>query len=258
MKITRRILYFLLIAFFVTGCSTLKKLNGTNDPAETYKNFSEERLFNLAEKKLASKRYAAAIRYYEALAILYPFGEHSQQALLDSIYAYYENGDYTSAAASANTYIHLYPRSEHADYAYYMKGMSQMNENQTFLQTKLPIDMSSRDMTSTSDAFFTFRDLIQLYPESHYRGAAHQRLIYLRNLFAKHELDVAQYYYDQKAYVAASNRASYIIQHYEGAPQQQEALVILMKSNSKLGANEASNDAREVLQVNYPQSNALK
>ena len=258
MKMTRRILYFLVILLLTTSCSTLKKLNGSNDPAETYKNYSENQLFNLAEKSLAKGKFPAATRYYEALATLYPFGEHSQQAQLDSIYAFYGNGDYSSASAAADTYIHLYPRSEHADYAYYMKGMSQMNDNKTFLQTKLPIDMSSRDMTSTREAFFTFRDLIQLYPDSYYVAAAHKHLIYLRNLFAKHELDVAKYYFDRKAYVAASNRASFIIQHYEGAPQEHDALIILIKSNRMLGANQAADDAYRVFQANYPDSKAVR
>ena len=78
-----------------------------------------------------------------------------------------------------------------------------------------------------------------------------------RNLFAKHELNVAQLYYKREAYVAASNRASYLVENYPQAPEAEAALVMLVDANRKLGMMRAADDALRVLHLNYPNSPEL-
>ena len=79
-------------------------------------------------------------------------------------------------------------------------------------------------------------------------------MIYLRNVFAKHELEVANFYYKRGAYVASANRATYVIQHYQGSPEVKQALYMLVRSNRALGLQKSANDALRVLATNYPQS----
>jgi outer membrane protein assembly factor BamD len=257
----KTIKFFFMIVYlsvFLSACANLTKLKGSDEPAVLYKNYPEERLFQDGENSLADKKYTNTIKYFEALDSLYPFGPHSQQAQLQIIWAYYKTEDYLSAEAAADRYIHLYPRDEHVDYAYYMKGLSELKANKNFFQRVFPIDDSSRDLESAKEAFFTFNDLIQLMPDSPYVPDARQRMIYLRSLFAKHELDIGEYYFKRKAYVAAANRASYIIQHYQGTPQTEAALILSVKANQALGANQAAEDALHVLTINYPSSPELK
>src|SRR5262249_40030705 len=161
--------------------------------------------------------------YFNALDALYPFSANSEQALRDMIYADYKNRDYPAAQAAAERFIRLYPRSNFIDYAYYMKGMSEVYETRTFLQSLFPLNLAARDLNAPKQAFFDFRDLVQMFPDSKYAPDAHQQMIYLRNMFAEHELEVAMYYFKRSAYVAAANRASYLITHYEGTPQVEPA-----------------------------------
>lgn len=245
-----KIISVLLMLLLLCACAT----NNTDDPAEDFKDYSAQQLYQLGSTAVADGNYRNAIRYFEALDSLYPFGPYSEPAQRDIIYAYFQKGDYDSAEAAADRYIHLYPRSAHVDYAYYMKGVATLHEGHTFLQRLLPIDLAKRDLSTAESAFFDFRDLVQLFPDSRYAPDARAHMIMLRNTFARHELEVGEFYYDRYAYVAAANRASFVIHHYQGTPQVKDALVLLIKSNRKMGLNQQADDAYKVLAANYPHS----
>lgn len=251
----RTIILLTLLASLLVGCADN---SFTDDPAAKYKNLSAQQLYIKGTKATASRNYDNAKEYYEALESLYPFGTYAEKGQLDLIYAYYKAGDYALASAAAAAYIHVYPRSRQVPYAYYMKGLSDLNAGRTWLQRALSIDMSMRDLTMPKTAFYDFRDLVELYPNSQYAPAARQHMVALRNLFAKHELEIANYYYKRHAYVAASNRASYIVQHYSQTPQVEPALVLIIKSNRALGLSSPANDALRVLKKNFPHSSYIK
>lgn len=249
-----KIISILLILLLLCACAS----TNSDDPAEEFKNYSSQELYNMGKSAVANGNYPNAIRYFEALDSLYPFGPYSEPAQRDIIYAYFEKGDYDSAEAAADRYIHLYPRSDHVDYAYYMKGVATLHEGHTFLQRLLPIDLAKRDLATAQSAFFDFRDLVQLFPDSKYAPDARAHMIMLRNTFARHEVEVGKFYYDRYAYVAASNRASFVINHYQGTPQVKDALVLLIKSDRKMGLSQQANDAFRVLAANYPHARELR
>jgi outer membrane protein assembly factor BamD len=182
---------------------------------------------------------------------MYPFNDDAEQAEIDLIYAYYKKGDYPSCAATAEQYIHLYPRAKRVDYAYYMKGLANFQQTRGTLANVLPLDESWRDPGSQSQAYSDFATLVQKFPESRYKANALKRMIYLRNLFAQHELDVAQYYEERKMYVAATERANYLIATYPQAPSAQPALALLYRANLALGLHEAAHEAAVVYQATY-------
>ena len=192
------------------------------------------------------------MRRYEALDALYPFSQYSEQALLDSIYAYYQTGDYALTAATAKRFIHAYPADPHLDYACYMKGLAEMLEDRSWAQRYLPIDVSTRDPGMARQAYSTFFTLVQQFPNSAYAPYARQRMIYLRNMFAASELHVAQYYFVRHAWVASANRASDIVEYYANTPSLKPALIIMVKSYRALGQEEEANKALKVLELNFP------
>lgn len=246
--------YYKLI-FIVLGLSFLSACASSNfsdDPAQRYQNFSAQQLYVKGKNYLASRNYIQAVTLYEALESLYPFGGYAQKGQLDLIYAYYMSGQYASAEAAAEQYIRIYPRTPNVDYAYYMKGLSNYAAGRTWLQRVFRVDMSSRDLASDKQAFYDFRQLVQLYPNSKYANDARQRMKALRDMFAKHDMEVSEYYYQRKAYVAAANRASYIIQNYDGTSEVKSALIMLVKANRKLGLTQQANNAMRTLQLNYP------
>lgn len=242
-------IFLIMISSVLGGCA-----GAPTSPSELYKGQSAEALYLSGEEALAQGRYREAISRFEGLLSLYPYGEHAEQAQLNLIYAYYENGDYASAVAAAERYIRLYPRSPKVDYAYYIKGVANFEQDRGIFNKLLPSDLSQRDPGTMRDAFNDFSQLLTRFPNSPYAADARQRLIYLRELLAKHELNIAQHYYAKGAYVAAINRATYLIEHYQGAVQVEPALVLLVNANRALGHEEAAQEALQVLQKNFPAS----
>jgi outer membrane protein assembly factor BamD len=245
----KQIVLCILIALCLAACATTAT---PADPAEIYKGYSDEQLYNLGNNANCRKKYSEAIKYFEALNALYPFGTFTEKAQSKLIYAYYESGEYASAIASASQFIRLYPRAPHVDYAYYIKGLSQLELGKNVVQKQTAVDYASRDLTNTKEAFFSFRDLVQLHPNSLYAPDARQHMVAINNMLARYELQVAEFYMKRKAYVAAANRASYVIENYQHTPEVKKALVLLAEANCALGLPQAEGEARRVLQMNYP------
>ncbi len=235
----------------LSGCTGSKK-------DDKYAGMTAYEIFSQGEQQMAKKSYSSAIKSFEALEARYPFGPYIEQAQMNLIYAYYRDKAYPSAAAAADRYIHLYPRSPHVDYAYYMKGLSSYSRGRTFFQYFLPIDLSQRDLTSATQAFQDFTILINRFPESPYNKDARQRMIYLRNLLAQHEINVAEFYMRRRAYVAAANRASYVVRHYQGSPHVIEALGIMVQAYTLLNMKPEADAAMLVLKKNYPNSSVYQ
>lgn len=210
-------LFFILLS----ACASNK------DRFAEFNNQSEERIFSAAEHALAKSNDTEAIKSFEALEAQHPFGQHAEQAKLDIIYAYYQHEDFPEAAQAAERFIRLYPRGEHVDYAYYIKGIINFETGWNWTQRRLPYHRAQHDTALFQQAFNNFKELIDLFPHSIYRADARQRMIYIRNILAQNELEIARFYIQKKAYPAAKERAVFIIEKYQGAPQVAEALKII-------------------------------
>lgn len=242
----------LLCTALLAGCSSFQsKLD------KRLQMMSAQQLFTNGEQDLQEGRWKNAAQYFEALQSQYPFGPYVQQAQLQLIYAYYKNRDFAEAQAAADRYLHLYPTSRDNDYVYYLRGLSYFEQDRNVLQRYLNIDLSERDLDSSEKAYRDFATLVRSYPKSPYNKDARQRMIYLRDLLAQHELHVAQFYMKRRAYIAAINRAGFLIKHFQGAPSVADALGILVTANRGLGRWDDADKAYRTLQKNYPKSSVL-
>lgn len=237
-----------LLTLVLVACASDKTVE---DPGAAFKGQSEQQIYIGAEQALLSGDYSSAVKHFEALDTLYPFGKHAQQAQLDVIYAYYKNDDVASTLAAADRYIHLYPMSAYVDYAYYMRGLSEFYENRSFLSTYFPTDFSQRDTAALKQAFLDFSQLVYRYPQSRYTPDARLRMIYIRNIIASHELEVARFYYVREAYVAAANRANEVVQHYQQSTAVPGALVLMTESYMKLNDLVSAQRSYEILSLNF-------
>lgn len=235
-----------LLSILLNACST------ATDPAEAYRDETAQQIFSRGEDALRSRSYQQAIKRFEALDVQYPFGRETEIAQLHLIYAYYMTDDYASAESAADRYIHAHPTSEHIDYAYMMRGLSNYYQNLGVFEHLFAVDLATRDLTQIKKSYNDFATLVRNYPRSQYAPAAHQYMIYLRNTLADHELEVAQYYYGRKAYIAAVNRASLVVRHYQGAPAIPKALAIMSKSYQALGLSKNQQEVQQVIDYNYP------
>jgi outer membrane protein assembly factor BamD len=245
-KIRQAIIVCALLA--LTSCA---KWNKSDEEKNPYKDYSTEQLYTAAQKSLKKKEYNTASKQLEAMETMYPFSDYTERSQIQLIYAYYQDEDYPSAAASAERFIHLYPRDKHVDYAYYMKGMANFQQTRGAFAKILPLDDSWRDPGTQSQAFLDFSVFVQKFPESKYKDNALQRMVYLRNMFAQHELNISQFYFKRKMYVAAIDRANYVVKTYPQAKSTQKALAIMYEANKALGLNKAAEDALNVYQSTY-------
>jgi len=238
----------ILLFTAITACST----NSTDTKFETFPELDARELYETALESLKSGNYQSAIQRLEALDLRYPFGAYSQQSQLDLIFAYHKHGDTASALSSADRFIRQNPRHPNVDYAYYMKGLVNFNSEVGFFQELFSAKLSQRDASSARQAFEDFSELMRRFPESRYSADARQRMIFLRNRLAEYEIHVARYYMTRESYLAAANRAKYVVEHYPRTPSVAIALDIMVTCYEILELNELASKAKTVLKYNYP------
>jgi len=254
----KRFQLFLLLSLVLSLSSCHKWQNKDDDTKNPFSGMSAKQLYTESQAALKKKQYASAAKRLEAMESMYPFSDYTEKSQLDLIYAYYKNEDYPSSAATADRFIHMYPRAKHVDYAYYMKGLADFQQTRGVYVKVLPMDESWRDPGTQSQAYADFGLLIQKFPNSKYKANALQRMIYLRNTFANHELNISKYYFKRKLYVAAIDRASHLIKNYPQAPSVQNALVIMYDANMALGQKKAADDAMAVYQATYHSNKMIR
>lgn len=247
----KRIQALMLVGITLLALSSCKKWGEEDDTNAQFKGMTAKQLFTESQNALAKAQYTTAIKRLEALESMYPFSDYAERAQMDLINAYYQKDDYPSAAATAERFIHLYPRAKNVDYAYYMKGLANFQQIRGTFTNVLPFDESWRYPGSQTQAYADFSTLVQRFPDSRYKANAVQRMIYLRNMFAQREYNSANFYFERKMYVAAAERSSYLIKNYPQAPSAKLALALLYKSNKAMGLHKAAEDNLAVYKATY-------
>ncbi len=212
---------------------------------------SADELYQLARNALDNGNFTFAIEYYETLESRYPFGSHATQAQLDVAYAYYLYDEPESATAAADRFIKLHPRHPAVDYAYYLKGLINFGLRDSIMDTIYTRDLADYDMSIMQQAYKDFSILVNRFPQSKYVDDATQRMVYLRNQMARHELKVAEFYLSRKAWVAAANRAKTLLETYQVSSSIKRALLVQFQSYEALGLDDLAGDARKILVYNY-------
>jgi outer membrane protein assembly factor BamD len=245
-----RVLGSLLLVTTLTlgGCGLLPEVK------DETAGWSAQKLYAEAKDNLNEGNYERAVKLFETLESRYPFGRYAQQAQLEVAYAYYKDNEPISAIAACDRFIKLHPNHPNVDYAYYLKGLANFNDDLGLLGNLVDQDMSERDPRAARDAFLSFKDLVTRFPDSKYAEDSTARMKYLVNALASNEVHVAKYYLKRKAWVAAANRAKEVLKTYPDAPALEEALAIMVIAYDKLQLTELRDDTQRVLQLNFPNS----
>ncbi|WP_166266475.1 outer membrane protein assembly factor BamD [Marinobacter caseinilyticus] len=217
----------------------------------------EEIYYEQARDAMKSGNFNEAERNLDFLETYYPFGRYAEQAQLDLIYSRYQNLDLEGARAAADRFLRLHPQSQHADYALYMRGLASYNLDVSLAARYFPIDPTERSPGEQRQSFRDFSELLNRYPDSEYAPDARQRMIAIRNRLAELEIHAARYYIKREAYVAANNRARFVVENYSTTPSVETALIILAETYQFLDLKKAANDAIKLLALNYPNSDAF-
>jgi outer membrane protein assembly factor BamD len=241
-----KILSTIILIVSLSGCALFGK---DEDEAN---NWTLERLYSEAKRSMQRQNYNRAIELYEFLETRYPFGVYGQQALLDLAYVYYKIGNQEQALSTTDRFIRLYPQNPHVDYAYYLQGLINFNRNKSLTDRFIRTDPSQRDVSSAYASFQNFSELLERFPNSRYTEDSIKRMVYLRNVLAQNEVHVASYYLRRRAFIAAINRARYVVENYSKTPSVPDALVIMAKAYRLIELDDLANDTLRVLKMNHP------
>jgi outer membrane protein assembly factor BamD len=234
--------------FFILLLALLQACSGKDyDPT---KDWTAKEFYDEARSALNAGEFQTAIKHLESLEARYPFDPYAKQAQLDVAYSYYKFDEPESAISAVERFMRLHPRDPHIDYAYYLKGLVNFNRGGGLLDAWFPRDPAQYDAEVMTTAFNDFATLVRRYPQSSYAGDAHQRMIYLRNMIAKKEISIAEYYVERGSWEGAANRAKSVIEKYQESVWSRRALEILEIAYTRLGLTDLAEAAHRVLELN--------
>jgi outer membrane protein assembly factor BamD len=254
----KNIAYILLILSLsaTSGCSWL----GWGDDETTEDDtagYTERDFYEKIQSSLNAKNWSTAISNLQLLESQFPFGKYAEQGQLELMYAQYKSAAYEDAISSADRFIRLHPQHPNVDYAFYVKGLSEISQTSGFFDNFLPTDTSKRDIGTARDSFATFTELLSRFPKSPYAADARKRLINLRNQLARAEIHAANYYFSRGAYVAAANRGRYVVENFQQSPAVPDGLAVMAQAYYMLEMQELSDNAVAVMAANYPEHPSL-
>ena len=229
----------------------------SSTPDDKTATWSPNKIYAEAKDELSSGAYDKAIPLFEKLEGRAAGTPLAQQAQLEKAYAHYKGGEQAQALSTLDRFIKLHPSSPAIDYALYLKGIVNFNDNLGMFSFMSRQDLSERDQKAAKESFESFKELVSRFPESRYTNDARARMTYIVNSLAQYEVHVARYYYSRGAYVAAISRAQNALTDYQDVPAIEEALFILLRSYDALGMTQLRDDTRRVMEKTYPQSEYL-
>ena len=238
----------LLVAVTGTGCGKIFKKD-----KDTVEGQPVEEIYDKAHASMRNSNWAQAELNFRKLIAQYPYGPYTEQALMETAYAQYKSGKMEDAVSTIDRFLRTYPTQRNVPYMYYLRGLANSQRDTVFLQKAWKLDASRRDLATPQQAYSDFNLLTERYPNSRYAADARQRMVALRNLFARHDLDTALYYLRRDAWVAAAARGKYLLETYPQSEYQNDAVAVLAEAYTQLGNETLAADARRVLVQNDPE-----
>jgi outer membrane protein assembly factor BamD len=242
-------LIVITIALSLTACANVE-----DEQRQLIANQGPTALYKQAKNNMEIGNFSAAAQILSSIDSKFPFGPLSHQVQLDLIYAHYKSGNIDQTLATIDRFIRLNPNHADVEYAIYMRGVVNMEQDANLFQAVFGVDRSDRDPSRSKEAFEDFRRLIEQHPDSKYAPDAKQRMVFIKNRLAKYEIEVARFYMRREAWVAAANRGRYILEYFADTEQVQPALEIMVASYNELGLDQLKSNAVKTLRLNYPQS----
>lgn len=250
-QVGAKLLALLLIVVFAgSGCARIGKMLKKGNTAD--EGVPAEQLYEKAHVSMTRGSWSAAETTFKRLIAQYPYGDYTEQAMVETAYAQYKAGKNEDAISSIDRFIRTYPTHRLTSYMYYLRGLVNSSRDAVFLQKVWKLDVSRRDLATPRQAYNDFTIVVERYPNSRYAEDARRHMAELRNLFARHELDVGLYYLRRTAYVAAASRARYLLENYPQSIHQNDAVALLAVAYTGMGNETLAADAQRVLQQNQP------
>ena len=241
-----------LLALALSGCGLF------SDTKDLRKDWGAAEFYKAAKEEFDNGNWAAAIKIYEELESKYPYGRFAQQAQLEVAYSYYRQGEAAQAISAIDKFTKTHPNHENIDYALYLRALVNFKEDLGPFTRLARQDLADRDPKAARESFEGFKELATRFPTGRYAADARERMAYLVEALARHEIKVARYYLNRGAYLAAANRSQDAITRFPNSPVHREALDIMIEAYDRMGMSELRDDARKVLAKNFPADRMAK
>lgn len=236
----------LIVLFAASGCAMFKK------DREQPENVPVETLYEEGHHAMTRGNWSGAATTFQRLVAQYPYGAYTEQALIETAYAQYKSGRHEEAISSIDRFLRTYPTHRHAAYMYYLRGLVNSSRDMVFLQRVWSLDPSRRDMATHRQAYNDFDIVTTRYPSSRYAADAAERKAALGEVFARHEVETGLYYLRRTAYVAATERANFLLETYPQSRYHDDAIALLAAAYTGLGNQDLAASARQQLQQANP------
>lgn len=228
----------ILVAFSLlpaTACSLRQKPTGEDFYAQGQLDFTE-------------KEYKAAIENYQHVIDQFPFSPYAEDAEMKIGLAYYQQKDYAEAIGALDDFQRMHPTSQNLELVTYYIGMSYYDQ----------IGREDQDQSKTQQALKRFQELEQRFPEGSFAELAHDKVVVCREMLARNEMVVGNYYYKRANFRAAESRFAELMQKYPDTPVAPDALFELGISLEKEGKKYSAAQAFTAVEKHFPDSNYAK
>ena len=196
--------------------------------------------------------YDKAVKLYERLEGRAAGSVLAQQAQIERAYYLWKSGEKAQALSTLERFIKLHPTSPALDYALYLQGLVNFNDNLGLLGSFASQDLSERDQQASRDSYQSFRQLTEQFPQSPYAEDA-------RAADELHRQLARRLRGPRRALLPAPRRLRRRRQSRPaggaGVPAlaiDRRGAVILAQSYDRLGLVELRDDTERVLKANFP------
>jgi outer membrane protein assembly factor BamD len=179
------------IAVSAISATTLLLSACDTTPRDEMSRWTPERLYAESKEEAANGNYEKAVKLLERLEGRAAGSVLAQQAQIERAYYLWKSGEKAQALSTLERFIKLHPTSPALDYALYLQGLVNFNDNLGLLGSYTSQDLSERDQQASRDSYQSFRQLTEQFPQSPYSEDARLRMGYIVNSLAAYEVHVA-------------------------------------------------------------------
>jgi outer membrane protein assembly factor BamD len=219
----------------LSACSLHKKPSGEDYYAQGQLNFD-------------NKEYKAAIENYQHLIDQFPFSPYADDAEMKIGLAYYQQEDYAEAIGALDDFQRMHPTSKNLELVTYYIAMSYY----------VQMGREDQDQTKTAQALKRFQELEQRFPEGGFAQLAHEHIVVCREMLARHDMIVGNYYYKRANFRAAESRFAELMQRYPESPVAPDALYELGIALEKEGKKFSAAQAFAAVKRHFPNTSYAK
>ena len=235
------ILQIFSMLFLFSNCSSVDK--DENSPQ-----LSDNEIYSKGLVSLQKGDFENAITEFDDVFLNYPFSPLASRSEIMSAYSLYQNNKLDKAVLKLNSFIEMNPKGQLTQYAHYLLSMCYYSQ----------VSTEGRDPGLTIKALNSFKLIISKYPNSKYAKDSKLKIIYLKNLIAKNELNVGKFYLKKGAPASSIKRFKSVLQNYQNSSAIPETLYRLSEALLIIGLKEEALKSSAILKYNFPNNNWSK